>query len=237
MAKNMSGKERAFKELWCKLETVVKPKSPLRLRLYRSLSWLERADAEDDADAKYMFLWVAFNAAYAMKQGEEKVKEWELYENYLSILTRLVSPRLHGTARTKLREPIISLMNNEYVFWGFWDSVTDETFDWEDWRWKRRFENERDTVQTELGKAKGTNTFEMLTKVFARLYELRNQLMHGCATQHGSLNRRQVRDGAAILSVLVPLFLDIMMDHCEEDWGKISYPVRDDIREDLVARR
>ena len=55
--------------------------------------------------------------------------------------------------------------------------------------------------------------------------------MHGCATQEGALNRRQVNDGAEILEVLVPLFVDIMADHPDENWGKISYPVREDIRE------
>ena len=61
--------------------------------------------------------------------------------------------------------------------------------------------------------------------------------MHGCATQAGTVNRRQVEDGAQILTTFVPIFLDIMMDHPEEDWGKISFPVRADIREDHAGRR
>lgn len=38
----------------------------LGLRVHRALSWLERAElTEEDLDAKFIFLWVAFNAAYA----------------------------------------------------------------------------------------------------------------------------------------------------------------------------
>ena len=72
----------------------------------------------------------------------------------------------------------------------------------------------------------------VLSRVFDRLYVVRNRLMHGCATQDGTLNRRQVQGGRDILEAPVPLFLDMMADHPEVDWGKISYPVRDDIRED-----
>ena len=50
--------------------------------------------------------------------------------------------------------------------------------------------------------------------------------------QEEALNRRQINDGAEILEVLVPLFVDIMVDHPDEDWGKISYLVREGIRED-----
>ena len=49
--------------------------------------------------------------------------------------------------------------------------------------------------------------------VFDRLYVLRNQLVHGGATWNSSVNRAQVRDGAAILGFLLPVFVDLMMDN------------------------
>ena len=43
---------------------------PYRVRLHRALSWLARAEKdEEDADARFIFLWIAFNAAYA-DEGE-----------------------------------------------------------------------------------------------------------------------------------------------------------------------
>jgi len=69
------------------------------------------------------------------------------------------------------------------------------------------------------------NTAEILSLVFDRLYVLRNQLVHGGATWNSRVNRDQVRDGAAILAFLMPVFVDVMMDHPDEDWGRPFYPV------------
>jgi hypothetical protein len=63
-------------------------------------------------------------------------------------------------------------------------------------------------------------TSRILYLVFDRLYVLRNQLVHGGATYDGGVNRSQVKDGAEILKHLIPLFVDIMMDHPEATWGK-----------------
>ena len=65
----------------------------------------------------------------------------------------------------------------------------------------------------------------ILTCLFDRLYVLRNQLVHGGATWNSSVNRQQVGDGARIMAFLVPLFIDIMMDHPQSDWGAPYYPV------------
>lgn len=39
----------------------------LSLRIHRSLSWLQRAAQCDDPDGRFVFLWIAFNAAYAQE--------------------------------------------------------------------------------------------------------------------------------------------------------------------------
>lgn len=39
--------------------------SNLRLRAHRALSWLDRTEQADDLDGSFIFLWIAFNAAYA----------------------------------------------------------------------------------------------------------------------------------------------------------------------------
>ena len=45
----------------------------------------------------------------------------------------------------------------------------------------------------------------VLAIVLARLYTVRNQLIHGGATWQGSVNRDQIRDGTAILNDFVPI--------------------------------
>lgn len=236
----MTGGAPSYESLKIKSEALVKI-SPLSHRLRRSLSWIERADCENGVDAKFIFLWIAFNAAYAVDRKAEERKwnrelsEWKRRENYFKILSEFSYKRIHPVV-TEKRSTINNLMENVYVFRGFWESLDDEPFNWTNWRRKQQFEFERDEVRRRFGVSSDENTTYILKKLFDRLYVLRNQLMHGCATQNGSLNRRQVEDGSAILGLLVPLFLDIMLDHPEEDWGRISYPVRDDIREDRAER-
>ena len=69
------------------------------------------------------------------------------------------------------------------------------------------------------------DTPKLLSILFDRLYVLRNQLVHGGATWNSEVNREQVRDCAAILGCVLPVFIDLMMDHPEEDWPMPHYPV------------
>ena len=213
-------------------------------RLQRSISWLERAGAANDADARCIFLWIAFNAAYAIERRATR-DEWagddpddrQLRERYFEKLTQLEFKRVRSAIRARVPGTVLKLMSNVYVFWGFWGSLTAHPFDWENWRHKERFESERDEARRLLGIPEPADARRILTLVFSRLYVLRNQLMHGCATREGSLNRRQVNDGAEILENLVPVFVDIMAHHPDEDWGAVSFPVREDIREDRDERQ
>src|SRR4051812_34120939 len=50
------------------------------LRVHRSISWIGRAEAEaNDPAAAFLFLWIAFNAAYADERdvrGEREAFAW-----------------------------------------------------------------------------------------------------------------------------------------------------------------
>lgn len=65
----------------------------------------------------------------------------------------------------------------------------------------------------------------VLSILFDRLYVLRNQIIHGGSTWDSAANRNQVRDGAALLSCLLPVFIDLMMDHPDTEWAMPMYPV------------
>ena len=71
------------------------------------------------------------------------------------------------------------------------------------------------------------DTAKILSVLFDRLYVLRNQLIHGGATWNSSVNRSQVKDGAAVLDVLLPIFIDLLMNNPNNDWGTPYYPVVD----------
>lgn len=207
--------------------------------------WLGSPQFPSHTDARCIFLWIAFNAAYAIERGAARDEwdgyepdDWQLRKRYFSMLTRLEFKRVRSAIRTRRVEgTVLKLMSDVYVFWGFWGSLTADPFEWENSRHKERFESERDETRRLLGIADRTDARRILSLVFSRLYVLRNQLMHGCATREGSLNRRHVNDGAELLEILVPLFVDIMADHQAEDWGEVSFPVREDIREDRDERQ
>jgi hypothetical protein len=88
--------------------------------------------------------------------------------------------------------------------------------------WEERF---RSSARSFAQAFQAGDSVRVLSFVFDRLYVLRNQLVHGGSTWNSGVNRAQVRDGAAILAFLLPVFVDLMMDNPHEDWGRPFYPV------------
>lgn len=66
---------------------------------------------------------------------------------------------------------------------------------------------------------------KLFAATFERLYVLRNQVMHGGATWHSSVNRDQIRDGVNILGDVVPIIIHLMMENPRQLWGDPVYPV------------
>jgi hypothetical protein len=109
-------------------------------------------------------------------------------------------------------------LRNKFVFQPFWRYQNAPGHQ----GWEAAFERSKRRVGHALTQ-KDTQT--ILSIVFDRLYVLRNQLVHGGATWNSRVNREQVRDGSRILAVLVPEFIDLMMDNPDEAWGAPYYPV------------
>jgi hypothetical protein len=76
------------------------------------------------------------------------------------------------------------------------------------------------------GAVKHADVYTYLRLVLARLYVLRNQLIHGSATWGGETNRAQVQDAAQILRSFVPIMIEIIMDDPDQEWGEPLYPVQ-----------
>ena len=115
--------------------------------------------------------------------------------------------------------PIRVLLHNRFVFNPFWQHHNGID-GYEDWEERLR------TSERRFARAlRARNTVEVLSLVFDRLYVLRSQLVHGGATWNSRVNQDQVRDGAAILAFLMPVFVDVMMNNRGEDWRRPFYPV------------
>jgi hypothetical protein len=191
-----------------------------RVRLHRALSWMGRADAEaDDPDARFLFLWIALNAAYSREMGLGETERNRLCD----FLTRLVgldtASRLHGSLFGQFSGPIRTLIENKCVYQPFW--TAQQSWDSSE-AWREGFESGKKVALRALMEK---DTVRVLSIVFDRLYVLRNQLVHGGATWNSGVNRQQVKDGVAILGSLLPIVLDLMIAHPDADHGEIMYPV------------
>ena len=95
----------------------------LSLRVHRALSWLDRAEQEDDPDSRFIFLWIAFNAAYATDiDDREGLSEQRTFNAFLEKLQSLdCSHRLNKLVWNAYPSAIRVLLDNPYVFSCFWD--------------------------------------------------------------------------------------------------------------------
>ena len=193
------------------------------LRVHRSISWIGRAEAEpDDFDSRFLFLWIAFNAAYADELGLQDIAPGErsTFSDYFERVVALdTEQRIYNAIWQSFSGPIRTLLQNRYVFSPFWKHHNGiGGFD----DWEERFRSSAHSFSLSL---QAHDTPRILSFVFDRLYVLRNQLMHGGSTWNSSVNRHQVRDGATILGFLIPVFVDVMMENPHVDWGSPFYPV------------
>lgn len=193
----------------------------LNLRIHRALSWLRRAEMADDEDAKLIFLWIAFNAAYAHEIDEtRRLSEQETFSLFLDKLCHLDSKkRIDQLIWVEFSGSIRVLLDTEFVFESFWEFHRGKISEAE---WKRRFEKGKRIAHAALAAG---NSADLLAIVFNRIYTLRNQLIHGGATWNSAVNRQQLHDCTRLLYKLVPVVIELMMDSPDTLWGDACYPV------------
>ena len=194
----------------------------LSLRVHRALSWLDRAErCEDDDDARFIFLWIAFNAAYANEIGDrERSPDQKVFERFLQKLVDLDSEEiLYELIWTEFPSSVRMLLDNRFVYQPFWDFHNGRI---DEQQWKSSFDKAKVAANKALA---GHHTTTVLSIILSRMYTLRNQLIHGGATWNGSVNRDQLRDCSAFLGKLVPFVIKLMMDNPDTLWGDACYPV------------
>ena len=190
------------------------------LRLHRAISWLKSAEQSSE-DLRFISLWIAFNACYAIDDLNELAEERASEKSNIRDFLKNLEAKDEGGQLGKLlwdrfSNEIRILLNNKYIFQPYWNHL-------------RGIETEYETaLQSSLNKASRFmsegRVSDLLYEVLTRLYVLRNQLFHGGATFQGKVNRSQVKDGAAMLEKLVPVIIEIMIQNKQEDWGKASFP-------------
>jgi len=201
-----------------KLKTTTIPET-LTIRLHRAISWLKSAEKQDDnLDVKFISLWIAFNACYAVDlNGISSKPEKAKLRDFTSSLVQFDSSRLYNLFWEKYSGPVRVLIENKFVFEKFWEFNRGDIDNYEN-----SFNKSIATALTCLSKE---NIEGLMEIVLERLYTLRNSIMHGGSTYNSKLNRAQLKDACNIMQLLVPIIIDIMLENNEHDWGEIAYPV------------
>ena len=193
----------------------------LALRVHRALSWLQRAEMAEDEDGQFIFLWIAFNAAYACEiEHNSRLSEQSTFRNFLEKLCLLDTDKsIDKLVWQEFSGSIRVLLDTPYVLQGFWDYHNQRITEQE---WKNQLSTGKKMASQALCSG---NTPMLLGVIFNRLYTLRNQLIHGGATWNSQVNRKQLHDCVGLLHKLIPQIISLMMEHPETLWGDACYPV------------
>lgn len=192
-----------------------------KLRIHRALSWLKQAEITENLDTKFILLWIAFNSAYAKEiKNLENTERVNLNEFLLRICALDEDKIIYNLVWKNFSQSIRLLTDNQFIFQPFWLFHNGEI---SENKYREEEINERERLLSAL---ENQNTGRILDVLFSRLYTLRNQIVHGGATFNSSVNREQLKVGCQILSLFLPVMIDIMMKfHNQMDWGKPFYPV------------
>jgi hypothetical protein len=205
-------------QLTRKLKASTLPET-LTIRLHRAISWLKSAEKQDDnLDIKFISLWIAFNACYAVDlNGISSKPEKAKLRDFTSSLVHFDRTRLYNLFWEKYSGPVRVLIENRFVFEKFWEFNRGDIDNYET--------SFNKSIATALYCLSKENIEGLMEIVLERLYTLRNSIMHGGSTYNSKLNRAQLKDACNIMQLLVPIIIDIMLENGEHDWGEIAYPV------------
>lgn len=196
------------------------------LRIHRTISWIGRAEGEpEDPAAAFIFLWIAFNAAYADGRdldGEPQQERMRFKDFFERLIAQDFDHLIYRAVWDGDAAPIRVFIDNPFVFPPFWTNRHGRGAD----DWRERFEKARTTFDEALQEG---DTPVVLSFLFDRLYMLRNQLIHGGTTWNSSVNGAQLSSAVALMGQIVPRMANIMMNHPEADWGRPFFPVVKDI--------
>ena len=191
------------------------------MRTRRAISWFERAEKAHrtgEPDVAFILYWIAFNAAYGKDLSGRRTAARQ-FEGHFERLTR---PDTNGTLKSSIQNELSSsiagVLANRYLYKNYWRYLNGDV---ELAVWQKDLHE----CNTDAERAKQSgDTVTILNLLFERLYTLRNQLLHGGATHKSGRNRDSVENGAQIMGNLVPIFIKLMLDNPQEDWGPVWHP-------------
>jgi len=194
----------------------------VEIRLRRARSWLRKATnaaRNADLDARFVFLWIAFNALYGTpryqrNQDNTYSGETEDFLEFLDEMQRLARRRVEVCLQDV--EPDI-----QKVLWSPFLNIEC----WRQWD-KARIRDRHKRLDSSC------NTYDKahrVGRVFLQLYTLRNQVLHGAATDGGQRNRESLKHVIPILDVFVRAFIELVAEHGTKirNVAPVPFPIGD----------
>ncbi len=201
-------------------------------RVLRVLSWLsaaEKYNKEDncDYDVCLMCTLAAFNGLYA--QHDKINQDHQLIDDMITHLIKLDTSHILLKYLQSQKKELDEILNNQYLFYGYWCSVSEDKTSDTSWQEEYNLDNERiRTCYPEgMDYAQKTNkkNMKMLSGIIRRIQALRHQLMHGLAGYEDHYNRSQVKVCASFFRPLVGRMLKIIIDNPDlKKWGYVPCP-------------
>ena len=200
-------------------------------RIDRMKAWISHAEAtsgEEEAHIRFLFYWIAYEAAYQTEDSE--VKDWQARESLHRKLAFRGAGKLQDILHDQ-REDAVRIFRLRQAHRFFWrkDSrwVTSD-------EWESEFQKRVESAISRLNTAAHSGARETLEKkkaiqstlddLFRNLNIVRNQIVHGASAGSKSWGGNQRVWGAKLLSAFVPCFRDIIEFNIREDWGEPPFP-------------
>jgi hypothetical protein len=171
----------------------------IAIRLHRARSWVRKADQAGDGhdlDAQFIFLWIAFNALYGVPRYRLGTMSNEIGDiaKFLAKAGEL-GPTAKVTLLIRLRSEVATILRDPFLSvrcWRKWDAAG------------VRNRAERIALCDSFDRS------DQLIALFRRLYTLRNQILHGAATDRSKFTRETLRAAIEILRTAVPAFVELV---------------------------
>ena len=111
-------------------------------RMRRAKSWLSKSKRARSNVEKFIFLWIAFNAAYGTRcpLGSKRQVEIERLKKFFKDILRLDDENLiRKTLKSEYENsgPVRRLLENEYVYSKYWEYVRNESTSFSPKRFRR----------------------------------------------------------------------------------------------------
>ena len=200
-------------------------------RIERMSTWISHAEAisgEEKPHIRFLFYWIAYEAAYQTEDSE--IKDWQARENLHRKLAFRDTGKLQNILRDQ-QENVVRIFKLRQAYRFFWrrDSRWVTSREWES-EFQKRVESAIRGLNTAIHSG-AKETLEKkkaikstLDDLFGNLNIVRNQIVHGASAGSKSRGRNQGVWGAELLSALVPCFHDVIKDNPDEDWGAPPFP-------------